>query len=156
MTKSITKLGILLAAGMLNQSVWSADYGCPIGEPAEQLASDYNQRWLQAVETGDAEMLGELYSDNAVLMPPTDETIVGNTPIGEYLSTAGNRPWIANYSVDIVACELANDDTLQFAGVWGAEQIDYRGEAGAITGNVLRVLDRRPDGSWAMRYEIWN
>jgi ketosteroid isomerase-like protein len=155
MKKRITAIGIILAAGLFGQPVWATEYGCPIGDPAQELADDYNRRWLSAVESGNAEQLGRLYSDNAVLMPPTDETIVGRAPIEAYLTTAANGPQLDNYSVDIVACEMAGD-SLQFAGVWGAEQTDYRGRAVAMTGNVLRILNRQSDGSWAFSYEIWN
>jgi len=155
MKTSITSLGFILAAGMLGQHPSATEYGCPIGDPAQQLADDYNQRWLNAVESGSAAELGALYSDNAVLMPPTDETIIGRAPIEAYLTTADNGPQLTNYSVDIVACEMTGD-SLQFAGVWGAEQTDYRGRAVAMTGNVLRILVRQTDGSWTSSYEIWN
>ncbi len=150
-----TKLGLLLAAAMLSQSTWSTEYGCAVGDPAKQLADDYNHQWLNAIESGDATGISRLYSDNAVMMPPTDETIVGNASIGMYLTTPASGPHIANYSVDIVGCELTGN-TLQFAGVWGSEKTDHRGHPIALTGNLLRILDRQMDGSWAMSYEIWN
>jgi ketosteroid isomerase-like protein len=155
MIKHSISLGLLLTAGILGQPAVAADYGCPAGAPAERVASDYNRRWLDALETGDPEHLRELYSDNAVIMPPTDETIIGRDPIGEYMATTPSAPPLSNYSVDIVACELAGD-TVQFAGVWGADQTDYRGHAVAMTGNVLRILARQADGSWTSSYEIWN
>ena len=155
MKNHIMKLGLVLAAAMFSQPTWSTEYGCPIGDPAKQLADDYNHQWLNAIESGDATGISKLYSDNAVMMPPTDETIVGNDPIGMYLTTATSGPQIANYSVDIVGCELSGN-TLQFAGVWGAEKTDPGGRGIKLTGNLLRILDRQADGSWAMSYEIWN
>lgn len=154
MNRRIAKLGMLALAVAFGQPAWSTEYGCPSGGFAQQLAENYNRRWLSAAESGSAQRLSELYTDNAVLMPPTDETIVGRTPIGEYLAAAGAGPQLADYTVDIVACQLAGD-TLQFAGVWGANQTDHRGTA-VVTGNVLRILDRQPDGSWTLSYEIWN
>ena len=155
MKQRIANFGLLLIAAALGEAAMSAEYGCPIGAPAQHVAADYNHRWSTAVESGDPEKLGELYTHNAVLMPPTDETIIGRSLIGKYLAAADKNPQLENYSVDIVACELAGD-TLKFAGVWGAEQIDYRGRQIAMTGNLVRILDRQPDGSWALSYEIWN
>ncbi len=151
----IATISVLFLAGILGQPAWSTEYGCPIGAPAKQLADDYNHQWLNAIKSGDPTRLSRLYADNAVMMPPTDETIVGNDPIGIYLTTPTSGPQIANYSVDIVGCELTGN-TLQFAGVWGAEKTDPRGRAITLTGNLLRILDRQADGTWAMSYEIWN
>ena len=92
MIKHSISLGLLLTAGILGQPAVAADYGCPAGAPAERVASDYNRRWLDALETGDPEHLRELYSDNAVIMPPTDETIIGRDPIGEYMATTPSAP----------------------------------------------------------------
>jgi len=154
MITRMTGFGLLMLAVVFGQGASSTEYGCPNGSDAQQLADDYNRRWLRAAGTGSAQQLAELYTDNAVLMPPTDETIVGRAPIGEYLTANDTGPRLSNYSVDIVACELAGD-TLQFAGVWGATQADFRANE-IVTGNVLRIVDRQADGSWATRYEIWN
>lgn len=130
-------------------------YGCPIGAVAQQLADRHHAQWRAAMRSRDSARLAALYAENAILMPPTDETIVGRAPIAAYLTSADNTAPLDNYSVDIVACDMAGD-SLSVAGVWGAEQKDFRGQAIAMTGNVLRVLDRQSDGSWSLRYEIRN
>jgi len=152
--QNIKVLG-LLAAAIGAGPVAAADYGCPVGEPAYRLAATYNEQWREAMRSGNADRLAELYTENAVLMPPTDETIVGRAPIGQYFAEPDHKPSLGNYTVDLVACEF-DGDSLNIAGVWGAQQIDYRGRSNTISGNLMRVLDRQTDGSWALRYEIWN
>lgn len=154
MNTRIISLGLLLVVGAPAQAAPATKYGCPIGAAAQQVADDYNRRWLQAVESGNTAELGALYADNAVLMPPTDVTIVGRAPIEAYLTTT-QAPRLTDYSVDIVACDMV-ENTLRFAGVWGAQQIDYRGQAITMTGNIVRILDRQADGSYVFSYEIWN
>lgn len=155
MLKQTINSGFLLAALTATAPVMAIEYGCPTGTQAAQLAEDFNQRWRQSIDSGQSAQTAELYTENAILMPPTDETIVGRAPIGEYLKDQSTTSSLGNYSVDIVACDL-DGDTLNVAGVWGAEQVNYRGEAIAMTGNLMRVLDRNDDGSWALRFEIWN
>ena len=155
MKSPITSLVFLITLASFSPWAAATEYGCPIGVPAQRLADDYNRRWVMALNSGNAEELGKLYADNAVLMPPTDETIVGRAPIGSYLTSSANAPRLDQYTVDIVGCEFSGD-SLQFAGVWGTRQIDYRGKSVTISGNVLRILDRQANGSWQTTYEIWN
>jgi ketosteroid isomerase-like protein len=150
-------IGILgfFAAAAAAEEATATVFGCPVGEFAQQLADRHNAQWTAAMRARDSSRLAALYAENAILMPPTDETIVGRAPIAAYLTSGNNTAPLANYSVDIIACDIEGD-SLSVAGVWGAEQTDYRGQAIAMTGNVLRVLDRQTDGTWSLRYEIWN
>ena len=87
-------------------------------------------------------------------MPPTDETLVGRTPIVAYLGSHQVPANAANYSVDIVSCERSGDE-LHVAGVWGLPQTG----SGATTwqsGNLLRILKRDADGNWVAAYEMCN
>ena len=154
MQRSEIRSLVLLILSITCFPVLATDYGCALDDPAATLATDAQQRWLAALNSGDASTLSAVYAPNAVLMPPTDETIVGAEPIASYLQSQGFAQ-VENYSIDLVACELTGD-TLEIAGVWGAEQTDGRGLATALTGNVIRILDRSGDGDWRTRMEIWN
>lgn len=123
---------------------------CAADSGNRAIAERYDTRWAEAFTRGDAASLEALYAESAVLMPPTDETFVGRTPIAEYLRSAPLPTRGADYSVDFVSCELRGN-TLHVAGVWGAQ-----GQAGRVTGNVLRVLEPAGNGRWISRYEIWN
>jgi len=149
--KNLTAIALACAT----QVTLATQFGCPAGAPEQQLAETTNTSWLNAVASGNPQRLASLYAENAVLMPPTDETIVGREPIGRYLSGTNTMPGLRDYTVDIVGCDL-NGDTLEIAGVWGAEQQDFRGESHNVTGNVVRIANRQADGSWSLKYEIWN
>lgn len=143
----------LLATATL--TVEATEFGCPAGGTAERLAAATTTRWLDAAESGNAQTLAELYTENAVLMPPTDETIVGRAPIASYLTDGAGAASLHGYTVDIVGCDLRGD-TLEIAGVWGIDAAARDPRSGLRTGNVMRVANRQPDGSWALKYEIWN
>ncbi|MGR9090636.1 MAG: YybH family protein [Gammaproteobacteria bacterium] len=127
----------------------------PRAAPAERIATSTTTRWLDAAQSHNARALGELYAENAVLMPPTDETIVGRAPIARYLADGPGAASLRGYTVDIVGCDLSGD-TLEIAGVWGVDEAHLDPRTGLRTGNVMRVANRQPDGSWTLKYEIWN
>ncbi len=141
-----------LLAGPLAAS--ATDLPACQGELAETVNS-YNSAWARAVATGEPEAIEGLYSDDAVLMPPTDTTLVGAAPISSYFIDASRAFELTRYSVDLVSCEMG-DDAIYLAGVWGAKQRTFGGETVNVTGNVMRVLERGPGGDWQSAYEIWN
>lgn len=148
----------LLAAAILagtSLTTQAAEFGCPAGGQAERLAADTTTRWLDAAQSGNPQALAALYAENAVLMPPTDETIVGRQPIARYLAATPGAASLHGYTVDIVGCDLSGD-TLEIAGVWGVDEAQRDPRTGLRTGNVMRVANRQPDGSWTLKYEIWN
>ena len=132
----------------------AAEIGCPADAPAARIAAETNARWVAAAASGEHARLAAMYAPDAVLMPPTDETIVGREPIARYLASSAPVAAPATYTVDVVGCALSGD-TLEIAGVWGADETT--GDARRLrTGNVMRVATRGPDGAWRLKYEIWN
>lgn len=152
-TRSRYLCAALLATASLAPQ--AADFGCPAGGAAERLATATTTRWLDAAQSGSPQALAALYTENAVLMPPTDETIVGRAPIARYLADGPGAASLHGYTVDIVGCDLRGD-TLEIAGVWGVDATRRDPRTGLQTGNVMRVANRQADGSWALKYEIWN
>jgi ketosteroid isomerase-like protein len=126
---------------------------CAANSDNRAVAEAYQARWIAALNAEDSERIGSLYAESAVLMPPSDETIVGRQPIATYLHRADVPATRAQYSVDLVSCELRGN-ALHLAGVWGART----GTSSQVlaTGNLLRVLEPGADGNWVSRYEIWN
>jgi len=126
---------------------------CAVDGDSRAIAESYNTRWLAALRAGDDAQLSTLYTESAVLMPPSDETIVGAAPISNYLASHGVPAKEAAYAVDLVSCEVRGN-ALHIAGVWGARVPGA--DTALVTGNVLRVLEPGRDGRWIASYEIWN
>ncbi|MCB1746205.1 MAG: DUF4440 domain-containing protein [Gammaproteobacteria bacterium] len=115
------------------------------------IAESYNTAWQAALSSADPARIAALYGESAVLMPPSDETFVGQRPIAEYLAHATVPGDTAAYRVDLVSCEM-HGGALHVAGVWG-----LTGSEGPwASGNLMRVLEATPDGRWIAAYEIWN
>jgi ketosteroid isomerase-like protein len=128
---------------------------CTVDGPAQTIAETFNIQWAAAVRQGDRTAVESLYVEEALLMPPTDETLYGPTSISDYLiENVGTDEW-ADYSIDLVSCEVRGN-TLHLAGVWGARQTDGNGASDYVGGNLVRVLKQRANGTWASSYDIWN
>lgn len=149
------KLTIAAAAVLYAASATShaAVPGCALGSDARAIAESHQTRWLTALNGHDIAGLRALYAESAVLMPPSDETIVGRAPISEYLQASPGPAVRAQYAVDLVSCEVRGN-ALHIAGVWGART--ENGSSVLATGNLLRVLEPGESGRWVVRYEIWN
>lgn len=128
---------------------------CAADGPGKNIAESFNKQWTEAVRHGDRNAVEALYSREALLMPPTDDTLYGAASIADYLLEHAGTDKLAGYSVDLVSCE-DRGDTLHVAGVWSAREKDEEGNARDIGGNVLRVLRQRENGTWTTSYDIWN
>lgn len=142
---------LLLLAGTVAEV--SAEISTCAADPASRaIAEAHLARWQAAIESGDAAAIAKLYEDSAVLMPPSDETLVGSTPIAEYLAshaTPANQP---SYRVDLVSCQL-HGDALHIAGVWGLPST----KPGTwVSGNLMQIIEADGTGAWRASYEIWN
>lgn len=121
--------------------------------PQEPLAGGLVEQWADRFNRGDARALAGLYADDAVLMPPSDETVVSRAAIEEYW--ANTLTGLGDYNVEFVQTR-AQGDVLYTAGIWSAARVGADGEREVVGGNVVRVLERQDDGSWKLRVETWN
>jgi len=109
---------------------------------------DRYQQWLAAANKKDASAMMPQYDANAVLLPTSEEPVVGQVAIGEYYKTLFANPqfvpfilkldWNSFYTVgDIaVATALFEGDATR-----NEKQIHFRGK------NLL-VFKKETDGSW--------
>ena len=128
---------------------------CAPDSNASVVAETYQARWLAAFKTANPAVIAKLYNESTVLMPPTDETLVGREPISSYLSAHAVPANRADYRVEFVSCELRGN-ALHIAGVWGAVSGAVSASSTSMTGNLMRVLEPSADGEWISSYEIWN
>lgn len=146
--------GTLAAAGLnANAEITT----CGANDHNRDIAEAYEQRWETALSARQADNIAGLYAESAVLMPPTDETLVGRQPIAEYLNAAPLPARAKSYTVELVSCAMIGD-ALHIAGVWGvpAGRGADNAERPWTSGNLMRVLKPGTNGNWVSAYEIWN
>ncbi len=134
----------LLSAAIISPAIANTDNA--------ELAIQANLlSWMYAYNTGNAEALAELYTEDAIVMPPSDETIISKDAIKSYWNAELSGE-LSAITIDPVRIKIEGDTAYQ-AAIWTAK-IKETGES--VGGNVLTVLERQPDGTWKTKLHSWN
>ena len=109
---------------------------------------DRYQEWLTAENKKDAAAITNLYDENAVLMPKSEEPVLGKAAIGEYYKKLVANPDFVPFtlSLDWNSFHVVGDIAIATAMFEGdatrnKKQIHFRGK------NFL-VWKKQTDGSW--------
>jgi len=116
------------------------------------------ERWIAAVEAGNVEGVLELYTDDAMRLPPDGPAYSGKEAFGEFFSGAFEQ-----FSFDVV-WPIEGTEEIVVADGWAYHLSEYDmtltpkdgGEAMEQKGKVLEIIQQQPDGSWKFAREIWN
>lgn len=114
-----------------------------------------NTQFDEAFNTKNAEAIGALYADNAVVMPaPAGEPVIGSAAAKDFfggLISAG----VIEHQLTLV--EAVEDGNLAYQrGKWAAAMFNEKGEKQTFGGNVHLVYRKQADGSWKAVTHIWN
>ena len=106
------------------------------------------QEWLTAENKKDVSAVTELYDENAVLMPKSEEPVLGKTAIGEYYKDLFANPNFVPFTLalNLNSFDVVGDIAIATALFEGdvtrnEKQIHFRGK------NLI-VWKRQNDGSW--------
>ncbi len=107
--------------------------------------------WAYAYNTGNVSELNELYTEDAIIMPPNDTTVVLKGAIENYWQESLNGE-MSEFFVHPVEIKVEGNTAYQ-ASVWSARDT----KSGAmIGGNTVTVLERQTDGRWKTKLQSWN
>jgi uncharacterized protein (TIGR02246 family) len=109
---------------------------------------DRYKEWLAAENKKDVSAVTELYDESAVLMPKSEEPVLGKTAIGEYYKKLFANPNFVPFTLtlDLNSFHVAGDIAIATSVFEGdvtrnGKQIHFRGK------NLL-VWKKESDGSW--------
>jgi uncharacterized protein (TIGR02246 family) len=109
---------------------------------------DRYQDWLRAANKKDAAEMTNLYDDNAVLLPKSEEPVLGKAAIGEYYKKLFANPQFVPFTLtlDWNSFHLVGDIAIATAIFEGdatrnEKQIHFRGKD-------FLVWKKEADGSW--------
>ena len=113
-----------------------------------------NQRDMQFALAGDKAMMMSQWADDIVLLPPAGPIMRGRAVI-EQASRGVEDPTILSSVLDMQEVKVIGD----FAFQWGTYDYTLRPSAGAevarVSGKIMRILQRQPDGSWKIYRGIY-
>jgi uncharacterized protein (TIGR02246 family) len=106
-----------------------------------------NQRDMQFALAGDKAMMMSQWADDIVLLPPAGPIMRGRAVIEEAFRGIED-PRILSSVLDMQEVKVVGD----FAFQWGTYDYTARPSAGGevvrVSGKIMRILQRQPDGSW--------
>lgn len=129
-----------------------AAFAAAAEEPADLRAAmeANNAKWLQAYNSQDAQTLGSMYAEDAILVAAGSQPIQGVKDIEAYwaedVKGYGDHTW------KIMETRDATDLAYQVAEWTVAE----RGSGTQYSGNTVRILVRQPDGEWLTKVHMFS
>lgn len=139
---------LLLAAGAVEAAA--------AGPAAPDLAAlrGVNEAFAEALSAGDVKRIGDLYTEDAFLLPPNAAALRGRAAVVGYfegLLKAGK------VSLQVRSGSASADGALGYdAGQFAFELTPAQGSPTRDSGKYLVVLKRGADGRWRMAVDTWN
>jgi ketosteroid isomerase-like protein len=112
-----------------------------------------NKTWELAFNAGDTDALTKLYSEDAIVVPPSLEILNAQEQIKDYWTNqilSGTN----NFRVQTINLKVQGDVIYQSA-VWIAT-VTSNGVATDLDGEMTNVIARQTDGSWKIQLQSWN
>ncbi len=122
---------------------------------AESVDADaINSEWTSNFDKGNTEALMALYTDNAVMFPPSSEILEGQAAILNYFEDL-QKVGVTTYSISNVDMNIKGDTAYETA-IWEATRIGANGTVFNFEGNITNVLEKQKDGRWKIKLQSWN
>lgn len=114
-----------------------------------------NAKFDQAFNSKNVEAIGQLYADNAVVMPaPAGEPVLGATAIQAFFAGLIAAGVIEH---QLTLADAVEDGNLAYQrGKWAGAMLNESGEKQTFGGNVHLVYRKQSDGGWKAVTHIWN
>jgi len=134
--------------------------------PRTSATQDQDREGIAAMQRGiiaasmafDVNALLDQWTDDAVLLPPRHEPIIGKAALRRFFQ--GKKNQYANY--DMLAYEEQWNEVMaigEYAYQWGSVSYRMKPATGSEFGgtvHALRILKREEDGYWRVARAIWN
>jgi ketosteroid isomerase-like protein len=151
--KSCRSVLAVLGFAVLIATAACSQYSGYDAEEDRAAITDASLAFSAAFMAGDTTALGALYTENAILMPPSGN-VHGNEAIRTYFAPAEERQQVGHKLIS--ESLLIEGDVAIDMGRW--ESTTQLGDAEPRTSSerYLVVWQRQPDGSWRISYDAWH
>ncbi|MFT5349832.1 MAG: hypothetical protein ACI909_001405 [Planctomycetota bacterium] len=121
-----------------------------------ELESDVwinNKTWEMAFNSGDTLALANLYTEDAIIVPPSLEIFNAREEIKQFWADQ-RVSGTDNFRVQTINLRRHGDVIYQSA-IWIAT-ITSNGVATDLDGEMTNIIARQQDGSWKIQLQSWN
>ena len=120
---------------------------------ADRLAIEASSRnWVETYNQNDWEALSDLFTPDAIIMPPNGPAITGRAAIAEW-ERANETGFQIAFKLETID---GDDDTAYVRGRSCVFIPDGTGGYGVDIGKFLEVRERQSDGAWLIKADIFN
>ena len=117
-----------------------------------EVENRYNE-WLSAASRKDGEAITNLYDEDAVLMPKSEESVVGKAAIREYYRKLFTNPQYVSFTASFASDSFHAAGDIAIDAVTFAGDLTRDGKPIHFRGKALVVWKKETDGSWkVLRY----
>ena len=120
---------------------------------AEEL-SQMNRDFAKAINNKDAVAAANLYTEDAMELPPNEAPISGREKIQKYWQSAIDA---GTFNVSVATTATGSNGDLGYEV--GRYELSIKDSTGKVTtehGKYLELLKRDKDGKWKSTHGIWN
>jgi uncharacterized protein (TIGR02246 family) len=143
-------------------------FGCQQGEevaeeakPAVDVEADVEaiknlrKQYMVSQDAGNAEGCVSYWSEDGVLMPPNEPSVIGKEALLSWYQNAFKHVQI-DFTISFEQIEVAGDWGFVRGGYEGTLIPKPDGEPIPDNGKYLEILKRQPDGSWKWACHMWS
>jgi len=123
-----------------------------VNYPTALKANHFN--WQYDSNTGQIVELIDMYTDDAIVIPPSSEILTGPTAIKGFWAEI-LKGGISEYVIDTINLHIDGNTAHQTA-YWEAHLTAANGETIHFDGTMTNVLERQDNGQWKIRMQSWN
>lgn len=118
------------------------------------VVSSANTQWNQALNSGNAKSLANLYTENATVSPGNGQILSGRAEI-EKLFQSFVDAGVHNHRIETL--EVHGDDQLLYqVARWQANGAAKDGQTPTFGGILMSILVKDGNGRWLARSHVWN
>jgi uncharacterized protein (TIGR02246 family) len=122
----------------------------------EQAIRDLEEQWSKAAGAKDVEKVISFYADDAIVLPPNASAATTKEAIRQLWTGMFATPG-ASLSWKTTKVEIGKSGNMAYAtGTYEFTMNDPSGKPTTEPGKYITVWEKRPDGKWKCRADIWN
>jgi len=125
----------------------------------KQMIEELHKKDVAASKARDLATLVSLWTDDGVALPPGEDPIIGKEAIQLWLQRdlEQERDYqITEYVHNFEEIEILGEWAFEWGTLSGAVEPVAGGPPMRMTGKLLRILKRQPDGTWKVARSMWN
>ncbi len=141
-----------LLAALTSACQPAAEFG-PLPEEDIAAIRANTDTYVELTLAGDFASVAALFTENAVMLPPTESMVQGRPAILAYLEA---YPTITEFQATVE--EVGGQGSMGFSRGTYSLTATVEGMPDPIqdTGKWLTIVEKQPDGSWLTTTQIWN